>query len=159
MSRRVSTPVKTFIVKMTPQRFHEKLERFLGALELFRDHRQAFFSAYGYSVLAQCLFVVLVYFLARSIHIDLPIGVYFLFMPFVTLFSLVPSIGGLGVREASTVYMFRHLIPLNQAVAFSLLFDLFLYGVGASCGILYAVRGGASLREIEELGEEQFTRS
>ena len=61
--------------------------------------------------------------------------------------------GGLGVREVSTVYLFSRYIAAEQAVALSFLIVLFIYGIGAACGILYAFRGGASIREIERIEE------
>ena len=70
-------------------------------------------------------------------------------MPVVTVMSMVPSIGGLGVREAAMVYLFRGYVSPHEAVALSFIFDLFLYGFGIGCGILYAIRGGASIPELD----------
>jgi len=154
LSRRFSKPAKALILKFSPKKAKEHLGRLFEALDLYRAQRHNFFAAFGYSVVAQVVFITMVYFLARSIRVDLPIWTYFLVLPIVTLFSMLPSIGGLGVREAATVYLFRHYVPLDKAVAFSLLFDLFIYGVGAICGILYAIRGGASVREIEDIENE-----
>ena len=149
MSRRVGKFVRKFLLTFSPKRFQEQLKKIFSALDLYGQRRLDFFIAYGYSLIAQGIFIFLVYVLARSIGIDLPISVFFLFMPIVAVVSLAPSIGGLGVREAATVYLFRKYISLDQAVALSLVFDLFTYGIGALCGILYAIRGGASIREIE----------
>ena len=142
------------MVRMAPKSFKDRLHRLFDALDLYRARKVDFLVAYGYSILAQVIFITIVYWLARSIRIDLSIFYFFLLMPIVTLFSMVPSIGGLGVREAATIYLFRHFISLDQAIALSLLFDLFLYGIGALCGILYAFKGGASIREELEQMEQ-----
>ena len=68
---------------------------------------------------------------------------------------MIPSIGGLGVREAAMVSLFGSYGSLDQAVALSLIFDLFLYGIGCACGILYALRGGAPVRELEKIKTEE----
>lgn len=151
VSRRFSKPVKSFFLKLVPRRFHEKLHKLFEALELYRRRRIDFGLVYFYSLIAQAMFITMVYFLAKSIHIELPMTVFFLFMPLIAVISMVPSLGGLGVREAATVYLFKTYVPLDQAVALSLIFDLFLYGIGCACGILYAIRGGASIKELERI--------
>lgn len=155
VSRRFSKPFKSLLLKFSPLRLKHHLERFFEAVDLFRDRRADLFSVYFFSLAAQAAFVMLVYILARSIRIDLPITLFFLFMPIITLVSMLPSIGGLGVREAATVYLFKNYVDLDQAVALSLIFDLFIYGIGIACGILYAIRGGASIQEIERIENTQ----
>ncbi|HLD56641.1 MAG TPA: lysylphosphatidylglycerol synthase transmembrane domain-containing protein [Candidatus Omnitrophota bacterium] len=151
LSRRFAKPAKALILALSPKPLKDRVHKLFDALELYRNRRGDFFLSYGYSLLAQGMFIVLIYFLARSISIDLPVSLFFLLIPMVTLVSMVPSVGGLGVREAAIVYLFRHYIPTDQAVALSLMCDLFIYGIGCLCGILYAIRGGASIRELEEM--------
>ena len=151
MSRRFSRPAKSLLMALMPKRFHERLNKWFEAFELYRHRHLSFFVSYFFSLLAQALFIFQVYFLALSIRVDLPLALFFLFIPLVAVVSMIPSIGGLGVREAAMVYLFRSYVSVDQAVALSLMFDLFLYGLGCACGILYAIRGGASLREIETM--------
>ena len=154
MSKRFSEPAKSFILKLSPSQFKNRFQKLFEVFELYRTRRANFFVLYGYSLLAQAMFILMVYFLARSIHINLPLAIFFLFMPLITVISMLPSIGGLGVREAAIVYLFKGYISLDQAVAFSLIFDLFIYGTGCACGILYAFRGGVALRELEKIKAE-----
>ena len=158
MSRQFSKPAKSLLFWVTPKRLKEHLERLFSVLDLYQTRRKAFLISFAYSLLAQVLFILMVYFLALSIHIHLPLALYFLYMPLVTVFSMIPSVGGLGVREAAFVHLFGHYIPVDQAVALSLIFDVFIYGIGIACGILYAIRGGASIMEIEEMEEAQLER-
>ena len=151
VSRHFSRPAQKLILFVIPKRFHERVQKFFDALELYRGHWPSFFLSLLSSVIAQVLFILTVYFLAVAIHIHLPMTVFFLFMPLVTVASMIPSIGGLGVREAAMVYLFRGFVSTHEAVALSFIFDLFLYGIGFVCGILYAIRGGASIRELERI--------
>jgi uncharacterized protein (TIRG00374 family) len=151
MSRRFAKPAKALILALSPKPLTDRVHKLFDALELYRNRRGDFFLSYGYSLMAQGIFIVLIYYLARSLSINLPLSLFFLLIPMVTLVSMVPSVGGLGVREAAIVYLFRHYIPTDQAVALSLICGLFIYGIGCLCGILYAIRGGASIRELEEM--------
>ncbi len=151
MSRRFSKPARSLLLKVCPKRFHELLEKLFEALDLYRKKPINFCIVYIYSLIAQAMFIMLVYFLARSVQINLPVALFFLFLPLIAVISMIPSIGGLGVREAATVYLFRGYVSLDQAVAISLICDLFIYGIGCLCGILYAIRGGASIRELERM--------
>ena len=151
MSQRFSKPLRHFLTRLSPKRFRERLGRIFEIVDLYQKKRRDFLISLGLSLVAQGLYILMMYLLARAIHIDLPIFMFFLFFPIIGIFSMVPSIGGLGVREAATVYLFQKFIPLNEAVAFSMLSDLFVYGVGIGCGILYAIHGGASIQEIEQI--------
>ena len=154
LNRRFSRPAEHLVLALTPGHFRSRLARLFAIFELYRDRHLNLWIAFFHSLVAQALYMTIVYFLGKSVHIDLPITIYFLFVPLITVISMIPSIGGLGVREAATVYLFRELIPVEQAVALSLLCDLFIYGIGAACGILYAIRGGASIRELKRLENE-----
>jgi glycosyltransferase 2 family protein len=151
MSRRFSTPSKNLMLKIVPSRFKDKVNRFFDELALYHTKKKAFLLGFVYSLLAQCSFISIVFLLSLTIHIDLPYGLFFVLVPLVTLCSMIPSLGGLGVREASLVYLFQTYITMESAVAFSLVVALFIYGTGAACGILYAFRGGASLSELESV--------
>ena len=157
MSRRFSKPAKSLFLKFSPAKMKNLISRIFEALDLYRNRRIDFVVLYVSSLVAQVFFIFLVFMLSKSIHIDLPIEIFFLFMPLIALISMIPSIGGLGVREAATVYLFKEYVTLDQAVALSLVFDLFLYGIGCACGILYAIRGGASIQEIERIEGSQLS--
>ncbi len=152
MSHRFSKPARALVLRTFPRRFHERVSKLFEALDLYRKRRVDFCLAYLYSLVAQGMFILLIYFLARSIHINVPVVLFFLFLPLIVVISMVvPSIGAFGPREAATVYLFRSYVSVDQAVAISLICDLFIYGIGCLCGILYAIRGGASIRELERM--------
>ena len=157
-SRRFSRPAKALIIKLAPSKFKEEFQKLFDALELYRTRRGQFFVIFGMSISAQILFILMAYWLAISIQIRLPLELYYLFMPIVALLTMIPSIGGLGVREAATVYFFQKYVSVEQAFAFSLILDVLLYGVGALCGILYAVKGGASMKDMERLEEQSLKK-
>jgi glycosyltransferase 2 family protein len=57
------------------------------------------------SSFAYCLDIFGSFFLAKALHIDQPVQVFFLIMPLVYLMTMLPiSLGGLGVREGVLAY-------------------------------------------------------
>ncbi len=146
-----STFIRSFLLQLTPKKFREQVKRFLDELALYHDRKTTFLVGFLYAVLAQTSFIVLFYFLAQSIQVQLPLPLFFVLVPIVTLLSMMPSIGGLGVREAAIVYLFKAYVPAEQAVALSILAAVFIYGTGAACGILFAVCGGGQMKDFNRL--------
>jgi uncharacterized membrane protein YbhN (UPF0104 family) len=90
-----------------PSRFTKLATGVYGALVSYRHHLPTVFFAIAISVVLQLMFAA--YYAMASVAMGIPIDlIYFiLFLPLVTLVSLVPfSVGGLGVREAVMVALF-----------------------------------------------------
>jgi len=84
----------------------------------------------------QILRVLLSYYVARAIGIDVSINYFFLFIPIIFLILMIPiSIGGFGIREGASVLLFAS-VGVNQA-------DAFMMGLLTSFVImLYSIPGG-----------------
>ncbi len=65
------------------------------------------------------------------------LGNVFLIMPIVTFISMIPSVGGLGVREGAMVTLFAPLVGKEIAFAASLLLLLGLLVISAIGGGIY----------------------
>jgi uncharacterized membrane protein YbhN (UPF0104 family) len=124
-----------------------KLERFYQAV-----------SGCGYLALGQACAVSLIfnlfnitvnYMIARGLNADLSYGVFFLYTPILSLSLMLPSVGGLGVREETYRLMFATVgVPNSLAVAMSLAtFALQTVLPGLIGGTLYAIEGAAGLRD------------
>jgi hypothetical protein len=78
--------------------------------------------------------IALQYVLARSLHISIPAGYFFLFFPIVTVLATLPmSFSGIGIREGGYVF-FLGLIGIQeeQALAMGLLWT----GIVLSSGLV-----------------------
>jgi uncharacterized membrane protein YbhN (UPF0104 family) len=83
----------------------------------------------------QALTVIIYYILSISLHLKIPLADLFLFFPVISIVSMAPvSLGGLGVREGMTVYLFQkvgvehgHALGLSLAW-FSIIFLTSLLG-------------------------------
>ncbi len=120
-----------------------KLERF------YRSVSGLGYRALGKACLVSLLFNILliafIVLIALSMDIHLPLGVYLLFTPVLSLALTLPiSISGLGTREAAYIVLFGAMgVSRETAVAMSLM-NYFLNNVvvGVMGGFLYAFWGG-----------------
>lgn len=88
----------------------------------------------------------------KALGLDVPLGYYFLVVPILSLAMLVPSIGGLGVRETLAPFLFAGAaIAGEQAVALSLV----VFGLERLASLIGApVYIYASLRDNRKRADE-----
>jgi hypothetical protein len=101
-------------------RFEVKLHGFVEAVHRYRGHRRALLQAFGLSVLLQGLLIVTFYYVGRAFRVDVPLAYFFVFVPLITVVSMLPiSVAGLGVREGGVVYFFS-LVGVDAATSLSM---------------------------------------
>lgn len=101
----------------------------------------ALLRATAASVVWNLILILGYYLLGLAVGIDLSPWYYFLFVPIISALLLVPSIGGLGVREGGTVVLFSQVVDENQAGALALAYLITLW-INALLGAgLYIVQG------------------
>lgn len=124
----------------------DKLERFYRAI-----------SGCGYAALGQACGISLVfnlmaiavnYLIALGLNVHLPLGVFFVFSPIVATSLLLPSVGGLGVREGTSILMYGTVgVSDTLATAMGLMtFGLQTLIPGLVGAILYVRQGALGLR-------------
>ncbi len=107
-------------------------------LHLFKDRRRVLFFNLLLSVVIQALLPISSFFLARALGSDAPLLSFFVFVPIVSAISMLPSIGGLGLRDASTSFFFESVgMPQHIAIAISLLNFAFVAFSAAIGGLIY----------------------
>jgi hypothetical protein len=88
------------------------------------------------------------YLLGRAVGIELSPWYYFLFVPIVSVLLLLPSLGGLGIREGATMLLFQQVgVSEARALALALAYDVILLVhalIGAS---LYVLQGLIEARQ------------
>ena len=127
----------------------DKLERFYRAVS--GCGYKALGQALGISLVFNLLIITVNWLIAEGLNVDLPISVFFLFTSILSLALMLPSVGGLGVREEAYKQMYGVVGVLGSvAVAMSLttfLLQSILPGIIG--GLLYAVEGATELRRRE----------
>jgi uncharacterized membrane protein YbhN (UPF0104 family) len=127
-------------------------------IALLKSKRAAIYLAVGISSLMQIILAFSFYLVARALH--QPIGfIYFIiFVPIICVAASLPSIGGLGVRDAGSVYLFSKIgVDAATAVSLSLINFLFMVIVGLIGGVVYVAARKPRWQPVSSLPTEATT--
>jgi hypothetical protein len=110
-------------------------------IHLFGKNKKVIFGNLVLSLLIQLTAPLGFYLLGLSLGIKINIAYYFVFIPVIGAITLLPiSLGGLGLRDASTIYFFAKAgVDKNLAFAMSLLNFSFILICGSLGGIIYVL--------------------
>jgi uncharacterized protein (TIRG00374 family) len=126
------------------------LDRLLGRIKILRElyeslhlyGKAALLRATTASIVWNLILVLGYYLLGLAVGIDLSLWCFFLFIPIISVLLMVPSLGGLGIREGGTVLLFSQVgVDQHQALALALAFDLTLLANGLIGAVIYIVQG------------------
>jgi uncharacterized protein (TIRG00374 family) len=128
---------------MRLQWFGQKVLKIPEAIALYKSSLGTLISSSILSILIQALTVVIYYVLSRSLHLSIPLVYLFLFFPVISIVSMAPvSLGGLGVREGMTVYLFQKVgVESGHALGLSLAWYSIIFLTSLLGGVVFALRG------------------
>ncbi|MFI5205535.1 MAG: YbhN family protein, partial [Candidatus Paceibacterales bacterium] len=107
-------------------------------IALLKDRRIALYQSVGLSCLVQMLSAVLYLLIGKALQQDIGIIYLFIFIPLICVAASMPSIGGLGVREAGAAYLLAKIgIESGISVSISLVSFLFMVAMGLVGGMIY----------------------
>ena len=105
---------------------------------LLKDRKRTILKAILISTVAHASLSVVWYILAKSLHQDIPLIYFLIFVPFTCFASSFPSVGGLGAREAAAVYLFAKVgVDPGIAMSISLMNYLLMILGGLLGGVVY----------------------
>ncbi len=132
------------------------VDRVLGRVKILRELYESLYL-YGTAALLKAtaaslawnlLLVFGYYLLGLAVGINLPLWYYFLLVPVISAAIMIPSLGGLGVREGATVLLFTQVgASETQALALALAYLLALWFIALLGGVLYFVQGMRGTRD------------
>jgi len=128
------------ILSFKKNRFFLFLEELHNSLYYFKDKKNAIFRSFLLSLIIQLSGPLVFFITLLSLGIkDIPLGYFFIFVPILGAVTLLPiSIGGLGLREAGTVFLFSQIgLPQDKLLAGSLINSSFLILISIFGGIIY----------------------
>jgi uncharacterized protein (TIRG00374 family) len=150
-SRRFARLFKGLLRLIPSEKFKIRLAEIYHAIYGYRHHRGPVMAAVVLSFIGQVVFITTNYWVACAIGADISYWKFFILIPVISIVSMAPSIGGLGVREASFLYLFSRYLPQERALAYTLLMDLLTYSFSIGSGIWYAFRGGLKKKDFDEM--------
>ncbi len=141
----------TFLSFLIPSSWHDRLLELYNAIRDYRNHKKAMSLCFLISVGAQLLFFWDVYLLGRALGLEVSPWPFFVLVPLIGFVSLAPSLSGLGVREAGFVIFFQSIMPVEKALALSIVYDILFYGSALLAGLMFAFKGGLKGEVIHDL--------
>ena len=150
-SRRFARLFKWLAFFIPKEKWKLQLAEIYHAIYGYRHHQGPVLMAVLLSFLGQIIFIGSNYFLSRSIGADINFWKFFILIPVISIVSMAPSIGGLGVREAGALYLFGRYLSPERALALTVLMDVVQYSFSVGSGIWYAFRGGLKQKAFNEV--------
>jgi len=131
--------MERLFLKIKLGKLGEKLNLAYKTINGYRNKLGVIIKALLVSILSQCVYFTTIYLFFLSLGSDIDIGRIFLIMPVVSYLSMLPSIGGLGVREGAMLALFSPIAGKEIAFAVSilLLFGLFILSLIGGAAYLY----------------------
>jgi uncharacterized protein (TIRG00374 family) len=145
-TKRLFTSVATFLRARNRQRAGAWIESVHNAIYSFRGQRSTLYGVLALAFLVQIINVMVYYAIARCLGLFLSPGIFFLFVPLITVISIMPvTISGLGLREATSIFFFGK-VGVNPSDAFllSMLWFFIVVLLSLIGGIIFIVRGFGS---------------
>jgi uncharacterized membrane protein YbhN (UPF0104 family) len=110
--------------------------------------RRALAQAFALSTIFNVMLIAWWALAGRTLGIDVPLSAYLVFVPVLSLSMMVPSIGGLGVREGLSSILFASVGILEaDGVALSLILFVLNRGTGIVGGLAYLATSVRGLRQ------------
>ncbi|MFA5357267.1 MAG: lysylphosphatidylglycerol synthase transmembrane domain-containing protein [Candidatus Omnitrophota bacterium] len=110
-------------------------------VHIFRHHKVIVVNNLLLSLLIQAIAPVTFYIIALALGVKINMIYFFIFIPVIGAITLLPiSLGGLGLRDATTIFFFAKAgVGKDLAFAMSLVSFSFILIIGVLGGILYAL--------------------
>ncbi len=131
----------------------EKLRNVYNTFLTFRKYKWILIKVLFYSLTLQFAVIVNYWLASRALGINLDLTAFIFIVPVVSIIAMLPiSLGGIGIREGSLVFMMVSLGAQNAKAAMcSLLLFAMLLIMGIIGGLIYAVRPFLAKKEKDRI--------
>jgi uncharacterized protein (TIRG00374 family) len=122
-------------------RIIESIKNLHHEIHLFRNRKEIVFKNLALSVLIQIVTPLSFYIIALSFGLKMSMIYFFIFLPIIGAITLLPiSIGGLGLRDATTIFFFAKVgVTKDLAFAMSILNFSFIVIYAGIGGLIYVL--------------------
>jgi len=141
-TRKIYAPFK----KIFPSFLNEKLIFLYNSFNFYFRGKKFVFLSIISSFFLQCISILTNFIVACGImkSFSIPISTFFVYIPLIWLSTMIPSIGGIGVREFSYVFFFKSYIGKENAFALSLIFLLSIFIQAIIGSIIFLSKGNST---------------
>ena len=154
-NKTVAKMLGALFTKMKMHKFGEKLNEVYSIVHDYRNRRDVVIKSILLSIGAQSSYYIIVFLLFMALGTPVNIGNVFLIMPIFIFISMLPSLGGLGVREYALVTFFSVFAGKETAFAVSILALSGYFIISIFGGIFYLSWGFKPSKEEEEELEKE----
>ena len=121
-------------------KIRQSLMRMHYDIVLIKDNKKSLLKALGLSLVSQLWLALTFLCIAKGFNQNIGIIYFLIFVPLICVSASLPSIGGLGVREAGVVYLLAKInVESSIAMSISLMSFVFMILVGLIGGVVYVV--------------------
>jgi glycosyltransferase 2 family protein len=142
-------------------RISAKIDALSEAFQVMGRHRFVLINAFMISLTNQVMVILITWIMALGLGIHLPVLYFLVFVPVVTLISMIPvSLNGMGLREYGFVSLFGAIgLPAASCMALGLLSSAFLILSSIPGGVLYVFfKDKQDMHQIAEV-ESEFSEA
>lgn len=153
LNTKIAKLLSVVLPKITLMNLGEKLIKIYGIMHNYRNKKTVIVNTFIISVIAQAVYFMVIYLLFKAANLSVTVKMIFLIMPIVSMISMLPSIGGLGLREGAMVGLFGPIVGPEKAFGVSVLLLGALFLLSLIGGIIYLSSPQFRNVKIDEKGE------
>ena len=133
--------INKFLHSPNAGKIRELIKNLHQEVYIFRQHKKVITNNLVFSILIQAVSPLAFFIIALSLGIKMNIIYFFVFLPIINAITLLPiSIGGLGLRDTTTIFFFAKVgMGRDLAFAMSLINFFFILVFGALGGLIYVL--------------------
>lgn len=118
----------------------DTIKKIYNGLHNFKHHRWMMAQSLILSVLGQSINIFVCYLITVALGSRASFVYFFILIPVVHLMSMIPSLGGLGVREYAYVHFMTPIVGKENAFALGILWLFLLFMASLAGGLIYLVK-------------------
>lgn len=140
-NRFIYTKINKLLHSPRAGKIREAIKNLHQEMHIFRHHKEIIVKNLILSLVIQAVSPITFYVIALSLGIKIGIVYFFIFLPIIGAITLLPiSIGGLGLRDATTIFFFAKAgITKDLAFAMSLMSFFFILVYAGIGGFIYVL--------------------
>jgi len=115
----------------------DKLIKVYNMLHEYRNRKKVLIYTMLLSTISQAAYFYVIYVLFQSMGAAVTIKQVFVIMPLICVITLLPSLGGLGLREGAILVLFGAIVGRQKAAGVSVLLYLILFALSLIGGIIF----------------------